>query len=543
MLKRLAKWYLGQTNLAQPAPRKSLPLDAFSTHRANGMGEQNAGTEKISEVFRKAASLIPTRAQIKDVDGNLVAFDTVDDGTDMLKAQYRFSAGLEQIPDALLSWFASQTFIGVQLAAVFSQHWLVDKACSMPARDALRHGFEVTFAGVDDENKQREISDFLGKANKRFKLSWQLQEYLRMGRILGTRIAIFRVKPPEGVDEDEYYKNPFNIDAVTPGSYQGISQVDQNWCFPVLDSAVMTDPANPDFYDPTWWRIGARLYHKSHLAIFRNAEVPDLLKPLYNYGGVSISQRLFERVYAAERTANEAPLLAMTKRSMVWKTDMTDMVAAPEATQQMLEYWVRYRDNYGIKLANDTDDVMQIETSLADLDAVIMTQYQIVAAIAGVPVTKLMGTTPKGFNATGENETRSYHEELETLQTNDLQPFLERHLMLLSKSELEPEFNLSYDDMDPTVKWNSVDSPTAKERAEINVLKADYATKLSSIGAIDGIDERNRISKDKQSGYTDLPEIDEGDLEEPDETGGSLNDRDPVTNKTENEENEEAKKA
>ena len=56
-----------------------------------------------------------------------------------------------------------------------------------------------------------------------------------------------------------------------------------------------------------------------------------------------------------------------------------------------------------------------------------MSQYQLVAAAANVPATKLLGTTPKGFNATGEYEEASYHEELESIQANDLSRLLARH--------------------------------------------------------------------------------------------------------------------
>ena len=41
---------------------------------------------------------------------------------------------------------------------------------------------------------------------------------------------------------------------------------------------------------------------------------------------------------------------------------------------------------------NPNSTVNQIDTSLADFDALIMTQFQLVAAIAEMPVTKLMKT-------------------------------------------------------------------------------------------------------------------------------------------------------
>ncbi|HEK2694361.1 TPA: DUF1073 domain-containing protein, partial [Proteus mirabilis] len=126
-------------------------------------------------------------------------------------------------------------------------------------------------------------------------------------------------------------------------------------------------------------------------------------KPMYNYFGVSVPERIYERVYASERTANEAPQLAMTKRLL------TMGIADPESAdkdliRENMLYFMEMRDNYGVQMTGSEDTVQQFDTSLADLDATIMTQYQLVASASNVPATKLLGTTPKGFNSTGEYE-------------------------------------------------------------------------------------------------------------------------------------------
>src|SRR5690606_36986455 len=95
-----------------------------------------------------------------------------------------------------------------------------------------------------------------------------------------------------------------------------------------------------------------------------------------------------------------------------------------------MEQFSLIRNNYGVMLHGEGETVGQMDTSLADFDALLMTQYQLVAAEANVPGTKLLGTTPKGFNATGEYEEAVYREELESIQTNDLSPMLERHYKL-----------------------------------------------------------------------------------------------------------------
>lgn len=92
------------------------------------------------------------------------------------------------VPDAQMAWYASQGFIGYQLCAIIAQHWLVDKACTMPARDAVRNGYEIT---VNDGSEARpEIITAMKKLDKRFGLNKNMREFVRMGRIFGVRHAL-----------------------------------------------------------------------------------------------------------------------------------------------------------------------------------------------------------------------------------------------------------------------------------------------------------------------------------------------------------------
>lgn len=408
------------------------------------------------------------------------------------------------VPESQVLWYASQTFIGYQLAAMFAQHWLISKACLMPAKDATRNGYEITVN--DGTEVDPEVLDAMRKADVRYRLNYNLIQFVQMGRIFGIRIAMFVVES----DDPDYYKKPFNPDGVTKGSYKGISQIDPYWITPQLDADSAGNPASIHFYEPTWWNINSKLVHRSHLVIFRTEEVADVLKPTYIYGGIPIPQKIYERVYAAERTANEAPMLALTKRTDVVNADMGQALADEVNFDKRMQQWVFNRDNYGIKTLGLDETMQQFDTSLTDLDAVIMTQYQIVAAAANVPAVKLLGTSPKGFNTTGEFEEANYHEELESIQSHDLTPLIERHHLLLIRSEIAPQFNIA--PFPTTVTWNSLDAMTAKEQAELNKLKADTGAVLMQTGAIDGMDERQRIINDPESGYTGV--IDEEPAEE-----------------------------
>lgn len=411
------------------------------------------------------------------------------------------------IPEAQALWYGSQGFIGYQLCAMLAQNWLVNKACLLPARDAIRKGYKFTVN--DGTEVGPEILDAIGKANKRHHLNKGLVEFVKMGRVFGIRIALTLVDS----DDAEYYVKPFNPDAITPGSYRGLSQIDPYWCIPELSQKNASDPAALGFYEPTFWIINGKRYHRSHLIIMRGDDVADILKPSYLYGGLSVPQKIYERVYAAERTANEAPQLALSKRSMIFYTDAAKALANQSLFETRLQTWASLRDNYGVKVADkEADTIEQIDTSLADLDAVIMTQYQIVAAAANIPATKLLGTTPKGFNSTGDYEADSYHEELESIQVNDMEPFVDRHTLCVIRSEIAPRFGIAPFSVDCT--WNPLDSLGEKEAADVQKVKAEtdkiYAV---DIGAIDGQEVRARISADEDSGHNGLPVLEDGDQE------------------------------
>jgi hypothetical protein len=186
-------------------------------------------------------------------------------------------------------------------------------------------------------------------------------------------------------------------------------------------------------------------------------------------------------------------------------TDMEKFVSAGDKAISRLNDWSYYRDNYSLKIGDkESDEFNQFDTTLADLDSVIMTQYQIVAAAANVPATKLLGTTPKGFNSTGEYEEASYHEELKSIQANHMTALAERHHELVMKSYIAPKFGY----IQTAVTWNPLDTPTALELAQTNLSKAQVGAALIASGAISSEDERARVAKDKESGYNELGEDD-----------------------------------
>jgi len=481
--------------------RKKQPIVSVQKSRAEkyDLTSMQAMLERQREVSRAhaeefirsvsdAARRIRVQKDSALTHGAMDAMDGSDNGLPAFKA-VAVESGQSLL--ALMPWYMQQGFIGYQNAAFLAQHWLIQKACATPIDDAIRNGYDITTA--DGEDLDEEDLKALKLADRKFGIMGELRDFGTKGRIFGIRIAMFEVES----EDPDYYEKPFNLDGVKPGSYKGVSQIDPYWCAPILDMESSGVPSSKHFYEPTWWLIGSKRVHRTHLVIFKYADPPDVLKPLYLFGGVPLPQMIMERVYCAERTANEAPALALSKRTTMWLTNMAAVMADTQKAQDLMQTWLAFRDNFGVKLGDkEGDEMQQFDTPLADFDQLIMTQYGLVAATAGVPITKLLGTTPGGFQATGEYDESSYHELLESTQERDLTPFLARHHALVVRSEM-PKLK----DTEIAVKWHELDAITTKERSQDNLLKAQTGAALIATGALLPEDERKRVAADKESGY------------------------------------------
>jgi phage-related protein (TIGR01555 family) len=428
-----------------------------------------------------------------------IAMDDICDGAGTITKTYGLG-GWNGIPYAQMEWYGRQSFIGYQLCAMLLQNWFINKACTMPARDATRNGFETKRG--DGEVLDPKMAKEIAKLDKKFQLKANLIEAVRMMRCFGIRIVLFQVNSAD----PDYYLKPFNPDGITPGSYKGMSQVDPYWITPELNFDASANPASQHFYEPTYWRINGQRYHRSHLVVLTGPEVPDVLKPTYAYGGIPLPQMVYERVYAATRTTDEAPVLAMTKRmTSVTGVDMTAAMANPKIFNDRILAFTQLRDNHGIYMLGAEENISQTDTTLTDFDALIMTQWQLACSIVEIPGTKMMGTQPKGFNASGDYEEASYREMLESVQELDMTPIIERHHVCIMRSNLMPKFKLPAP-FELTIDWAEVDPETGAEKSARELQDSTRDKNLTDTGAIDGTDIRDRMRKDPTSSYHGIEE-------------------------------------
>jgi len=91
----------------------------------------------------------------------------------------------------------------------------------------------------------------------------------------------------------------------------------------------------------------------------------------------------------------------------------------------------------------------------------------------------------------------------------------ERHYAIAMRSCLPPELdNEDNQNLSLTLKWRPLDTPTAKELADTQLVKAQRDVQLIQTGAIDSYDVRERLRRDKDSDYNGLEEVERPEQED-----------------------------
>jgi len=448
------------------------------------------------EMFNKMTprALVPTSS--KESGAVVSSMDSA--AKEMHDKVFTFDASGElQVGRMVTDWYGSQGFIGYQGCALLAQNWLISKACAMPAEDAVRKGWELTTNGGAELSAEKR--DKIRALDKEYEIKKNLIEFINYGRVFGIRCAVFLI---DGID----YEKPFNIKGVKPGSFKGISQIDPYWITPELSMEASSSTLNKDFYVPTWWRVDGLRIHKSHVVTFIPNPVADVLKPTYFYGGMSTTQQIYERVYSAERCADEVPQLIFTKRTNVMFADMEEAMANCQKLEDKLRAWAYYKDNYGIKLLGEEERYEQHDTGLSDLSANVTDQYKLVASAAGVPASKLLESSvdTSALSSDGSYMSENYREDLESIQSDHLEPFLDRYYRILQKSEM-----LEEDDLNITIKWNELDALTEEQRANVNLINSQTDLNLKNAGGIDGAMIYSRVTEDPNSGHDSIEEYED----------------------------------
>ena len=292
-----------------------------------------------------------------------------------------------------------------------------------------------------------------------------------------------------------------------------LSTVEAVWCYPTNYNS--NDPLSPEWYNPQIWFSMAKQIHATRLLRFVGREVPDLLKPAYSFGGLSLSQIAKPYVDNWLRTRQSVSDLIHAFSVFVLGTNLsTSLMADGAELFKRIQLFTNLRDNRGLMITDkDSESLENVSAPLGTLDALQAQSQEHMAAVTRTPLVKLLGITPTGLNASSEGELRTFYDTIHSYQEKVFRRPLHTTIgfaMLSLWGEVDEDIESFFEPL-----W-SLDE---KGEAEVRKIEAETGEVHINSGVIRPEEERKRVASDPGTLYPGLKPADVPDLKEEEEAG------------------------
>lgn len=278
-----------------------------------------------------------------------------------------------------------------------------------------------------------------------------------------------------------------------------------------------SNPMSDSYYAPRSWFVMGQKVHSSRLLTFVGRPVPDILKPAYNFGGMSMSQLARPYVDNWLKTRQSVNRLISNFSTSGVKTNLGDVLAggSGEDMLERVQLYTDMRDNQGTMLLDmETEDFFQYNVPLSGLDKLQAQAQEHLASVSSMPLPVLTGVTPAGLNATAEGDLDVWYEHIGSRQTQFFRPNLTRIIEMIQVSK--------FGAVDPDIVYDFVPlkDQDEGELAANRKSDAEAAAIYVEMGAVSPVDVRRRLAADEHSGYNgiDVNVMPEAPEEEDDET-------------------------
>lgn len=285
---------------------------------------------------------------------------------------------------------------------------------------------------------------------------------------------------------------------IAKGSLNGVDTVDAVWTTPSMYNSL--DPAAPDFYKPSSWFMLGQQVHASRLMTVITRELPDILKPAYNFAGMSLSQLAEPYVDNWLRTRQSVSDLINNFSITVLATSMDQILQDGDGDDVFAraDLFTATRSNRGLMMVDkEREDLLQVNTPLSGLHELQAQSQEHLCAVTRQPAIVQLGISPTGLNASSEGELRVWEDWVSANQEY-YRFWLETTLKIVQLS-LFGEI-----DQDIELKFVPLRQMTPKEQSEIRTADAQAASTYVAAGILDPIEVREKLARDPDSGYNGL---------------------------------------
>lgn len=341
-------------------------------------------------------------------------------------------AGIAQDADlpALSSWAVAgyqqyaasegTAFLGYPYLASLAQRAEYRKIVEVIATEMTRKWVRFTAEGEEDKSDRIKAVE---KAFDRLKIKDVFRVAVEQDGFFGRAHIFIRLDGDDANGERASSigtgRDASSKGKVKKSGLQGFTPVEAYWVQPNPTTFNTTDPLAPDFYRPNAWNVMGQSVHGSRLLSFIGRPVPDILKPFYAYGGLSMTQMAKPYVDNWVRTRESvSDLLSSFSQSGVKGIEMADALASGNLDDlfNRLDVYNNLRDNRGVMALGGEEEFFNVSTPLGTLDKLQAQAQEQMGSVSGIPLIKLLGVEPTGLNASSEGGIRVFYDSIHAYQ-------------------------------------------------------------------------------------------------------------------------------
>lgn len=303
--------------------------------------------------------------------------------------------------------------------ALYLEDWLGAKVINAIPDDMVRGGRELKGLSPD------QLLEYTGPegVEAEFEIWAKIKQALKWARLYGGAGIVI------GLDGTGEMHEPLDVDRIRPGSLKWLTVLDRWHLLP--EGINPRNPMRAGWGKPQHYRVfdGPDLIHRSRILFFYGVELPYQLavRELF-WGGSVLTYGLSSINNATTAQHGIASLITEASVDVYSLPNLFDQLSSDVGTQNVTTRIRLAQQGKSINNAiilDKNEDWEQKTDALSQGLAGLLSQFlEVVAGAYDIPVTRLLGTSPTGLNATGEENTRNYYDRISADQKEKLDPVM-----------------------------------------------------------------------------------------------------------------------
>jgi phage-related protein (TIGR01555 family) len=301
-------------------------------------------------------------------------------------------------------------------------------------------------------------------------------------------------------DEDEELVTPLALDPskIRKGSFKRFKGIEPITTYPAEYNA--SDPLDPCYYVIESWFVYSKKVHSSRLLEFNSRPLPDLLKPVFNFSGMSLSQLAQPYIDYWLSSRDSAGRLLRNFSTATLKTNMNGILQGQnyESFKKRLMFFTAMQQNNGVFMLDKLEEFGKENTPLSGVKDLVSQAQEHMATVAKVPLSVMFGLSPSGLTTTAESDITIYNNRVNARQ----EAMFRQPLEAVDKIAMLDLFGEIYDDI--TFDFVDLVSMNGKEQALIRKSDGETDAAYITAGVVEPEEVRAKIAADPDSGYNNL---------------------------------------